>query len=166
MRTAAGWVRRRLAPLRSSEGGMTLVEILCAVAILGIVIPGIIAGLGTVSLASDYHRKQATADTVVKSYAENLKSRVQSVAYRSCVPDSASATATNQTYEVPTTLWAPPTGYSVSIKTVEFWHSTAPAANPFNTTCTPDEGAQRLTLKAVSGDGRDTEELQIIVRKP
>jgi type II secretory pathway pseudopilin PulG len=171
---ARRWVRARLSSLRSSQAGMSLAEILCAVTILGLTVPAILAGLGTISLASDHHRKQATADTVMKSYAESLKQLIQTVGYRNCATNS---TAPTTSYAIPATVWTPPSGYSVSIvaptgapvgsSAVEYWHAAIAApADPFNTTCAADEGAQRLTLQVVSPDKRDTEKLQIIVRKP
>jgi type II secretory pathway pseudopilin PulG len=150
--------RQRLAAVRSSEAGITLVEILVSVAILGIAITGLVSAMGTASLASGYHRKQATADTVIKSYAEALKTHIQGPGYL----DSAGTS----TYSVPASAaWSVETGYSVSITDVKYWHSSAPAADPFTTVPTPAEGAQKITLRVVSTDGRDTETLEIIVRK-
>lgn len=157
------WAHRRLAALRS-EGGFSLAEILISVTILGIAIIGLTSAMGTASLASDYHRKQATADTVLKSYAEVLKQRVQLVSYVGCTT----------TYATPST-WTAESGYTVSIVpgSFRYWHAAAPSPangwttdDPFSTVCGADEGAQKLTLKAVSDDGRDIETLDIIVRKP
>lgn len=138
-----------------SEAGLSLVEVLVTVSLLGIAIVTIVSGLGTASVASDHHRKQVTADTVVRSYAEVIKQRTRGGGYRPC--------ASASDYAVPASAgWAPPTGYSVSITKIEYWQ--APGA--LSTTCPLDQGAQRLSLQARSSDGRDTEALQTIVRAP
>jgi prepilin-type N-terminal cleavage/methylation domain-containing protein len=147
-----------------SEAGMTLVEILVAVAILGIAVVGIVSGLGTASLASDRHRKQATADTVVKSYAEAINQKVGAIGYVSC---------TTAGTQIPLASYAPsnlnsgfsaPTGYSASVTSIRYWNTTAGAFQP---TCPgPDNGAQLLTLSSQSSDGRDTEIVEVVVRKP
>lgn len=140
---------------RAEEGGVTLVEVLLAVAILGIAISSIVSAMGSASLASDYHRKNVNGDTVVRSYAEVIKQRASVGAYfASCTPIPS--------YAVPASVWAPPSGYSVSVASVQFWHS----GSGFTTTCGTDEGAQLLALQAQSTDGRDTESLDVIVRQP
>jgi type II secretory pathway pseudopilin PulG len=155
---------------------MTLAEVLVTVAILGIAISAIVAGLGTASMSSDRHRKQATADGVVRSYAEVIKQR-SSLAYQACAAATTYIPAPVTTPPTPAPfitsgpggVWSPPTGYSVTVSPVEFWHadtSPAPGNQPGFTSACPDEGAQRLALSASSSDGRDTERLQVIVRRP
>lgn len=164
MRRLRAWSRRRFTALRSGEGGMSLAEMLVAVTILGLAIPVIIAGLGTASMASDRHRKQATADTVLKSYGEAIKDAVRrNVApftYVDCAPAS---TYTNPDLAT-ATGWSAPTGYSVSISGVQY-----SASSGFSSSCdtgAPYVNTQRLSLTAVSDDGRGTETLEIVVRKP
>jgi prepilin-type N-terminal cleavage/methylation domain-containing protein len=62
--------RHRLA----GERGLSLIEVLVTVAILGLAFVTILGGM-TVSIAgSDVHRKQATSQTVLRNLAEYLKS--------------------------------------------------------------------------------------------
>ncbi|TQK70357.1 type II secretion system protein [Nocardioides sp. SLBN-35] len=59
-------------PWRADEG-VTLIEVLVAITILGIAGVAIMAGLQTSILASDIHRKQTTGGAYVRSYAEALQ---------------------------------------------------------------------------------------------
>lgn len=147
---------------------MTLVEVLVALTILGIAVISIVGSLGNASKASDQHRKQATADTVIKSFAEAIKQKVSIGAYVLCpsVPSTYTAPSAGapavSTYFRPIAGWTAPTGYSVGVTSVKFWNGTS-----FSTTCPgTDGGAQLLSLSAWSSDLRDTEKLEIVVRKP
>lgn len=157
-------------PSRShrAESGMTLVEILVALSILGIAVVSIVSSMASASKASDEHRKQATADTVVKSFAESIKQKVSVGAYLLCpsVPSSYSSPASGapavSSYFRPLPGWAAPTGYSAGVSAVKSWNGTS-----FSTTCPgTDGGAQLLSLSAWSSDLRDVETLEIVVRKP
>ena len=147
--------RRRARP----EDGVSLVEVLVALAILGIAVTSIVAGLTTASIASDVHRKQVNADTVVRSYAEVVKEQVHLGGFGKYAKCAKAATD----YTVDPATWQPPTGYTTSFDLIQYWH-----ASGFSGACTTatDEGAQLLSLSATSVDGRDTESLQVIVRTP
>jgi prepilin-type N-terminal cleavage/methylation domain-containing protein len=56
------------------EAGVTLVELLVAVVIMGIAFVAILSAIGTAIIVSDVHKRQATAETVLQSWAETLKS--------------------------------------------------------------------------------------------
>jgi type II secretory pathway pseudopilin PulG len=58
--------------LPSQDGGETLVEILMAVVIMGIVMTGLIAGLTTTTIASDAHRRLSDVEVVARNYGEGL----------------------------------------------------------------------------------------------
>ncbi len=57
--------------------GDTLVEILVAVAIIGISATGILGGLAAVLGSSGTHRSLTTLDAIVKSFAETAKYDIQ-----------------------------------------------------------------------------------------
>jgi prepilin-type N-terminal cleavage/methylation domain-containing protein len=140
------------------EAGFSLAEILVTVVILGIAFAAILGGIITAVTVSDYHRKQATADTVARDAAESVKNSVGTV-YVNC--------ATPGSYTLPSA----PSGYTVTIATVEYWDggamsSGAAYAPTFVGTCplAGDKGLQRITITAASGDGRASETVQIIKR--
>jgi type II secretory pathway pseudopilin PulG len=119
-----------------SEAGETLVEIVLTIVIIGIAVTALLAGLGTAASASKQHRDLATADTVMRSYAEATKSAV-----RQHCPGASGPVAVGYT---------PPPGY-----TATGGDGPCPAAT------TPDV----RTLVVTEPDG-DTHTMQIVVRTP
>jgi type II secretory pathway pseudopilin PulG len=61
----------------TSQAGISLIEILVAVSLLGSVVLALVGGLGSLVSSSDRHRRLATADTFARSYAEALKLTVR-----------------------------------------------------------------------------------------
>jgi prepilin-type N-terminal cleavage/methylation domain-containing protein len=135
---------RRMA----GEAGVTLIESLVSIAILGIAFAVFVGGMFTSILGSDVHRKQATAETVIRQYAEAVKS----IGWSDCATSSSFAAAV-------------PSGYSTFTSTVTgvtYW-----SAGAFVATCpAPDQGLQKVTLRVASNDGRDAESVEIVKRKP
>jgi prepilin-type N-terminal cleavage/methylation domain-containing protein len=82
------------------DAGVTLVEILFAIVIIGVAVSALFAGLGTGALSSKSHRDLATADTVLRSYAEAAKAAVRS-----------SCTSSGGSYTI---AYTPPSGYTVN----------------------------------------------------
>ncbi len=105
----------RFRSLRS-EAGMTLVEVLITISILGLAIVGILSGLGSTSKASDVHRKQVTADLIVRSYGEAIKEKVRLGGYVNC--------ATASTYNN-AGIYTAPAGYVVAQDGVLYQESSA-----------------------------------------
>lgn len=133
------------------ERGESLIEILIALAIIGIAMVAIVGAMTTGVLVSDRHRKQAIAGSTVLSYAEAVKEAVKTTGYQvSCTPTYGSGHAV-------------PTGYDKSMIAVSFWTGTS-----FQASClaSGDIGIQRVTLQVASSDGRASEQLVVIVRKP
>lgn len=138
----------------ADERGETLLEMLIAVAIMGIVAVALMAGLTTSVLMSDIHRKQATAGTAVRDYAEALQNYVADGHY---VDDCGSPAA----YALGS--FAVPTGFqhSVVAGSIQYWNGTA-----WQSTCTTDKGLQKLTVQVASDDLRATEQVVVVLRKP
>jgi len=142
----------------NSEAGFSLAEVLVTVVIVGITFTAILGGLATAITVSDYHRKQATADTIARDAAEWVKNSVSTV-YVSCAsPGSYSLSGVTI-----------PAGYAASVSAVQYWNGTGPTSSAyspgFSDTCpSPDTGLQRITVTASSTDGRATETVQIIKR--
>lgn len=140
--------RDALASVRADRGE-TLIELLVTVVILGITVVAIVGGIGVGIRMSDIHRKQATAGAYVRNYAEAVQSSVAAGGYVACLPPSTAG-------------FTVPTGYTASVVggSVRSWNGTAWTA------CTVDSGLQQLTLQVASTDGRASERLTIVVRKP
>ncbi|HJQ47749.1 MAG TPA: type II secretion system protein [Amycolatopsis sp.] len=130
------------------DRGETLLELLVAVVILGIAGVAIAGGLITSVRASDIHRKQATAGAAVRDYAETIETAVDTGGgYVAC--------------GTPAYTYAAPPGFSRTISQIQYWTGSA-----FQSGCTSDSGLQRLTLQVASSDGRASEQLVVVIRKP
>jgi Tfp pilus assembly protein FimT len=119
---------------RHSEAGETLAELLVTIAILGLAIVVITAGLGAAIISSDVHRGHATADGLARSTAECLKDRTQP--YQESGNYSSSGCI--------------PSGVGVA---TQWWTGTSPAA--FSSAPNAN-GLEQLTVTATSGSSRQT----------
>lgn len=130
---------------------MTLIELVIAIAIIGIAVTAIVWGMITAITVSGVHRQQATADTLARDAAESVVNAQQPYAHAGNYP-----------------LPAAPSGYSVSIQSpVEFclWTSTGTTFASNCSSSNPDAGVQRITIVARSTDGRATETVQVLKRR-
>ena len=117
-------VSRQPQARRRGEGGFTLLEMLVAVAILGLVGVGIMAALGTGFRSQDITREQVRAENLVRGALEEIR---------------------NQTYLASYTLTVPvPSGYSIAVDTQPY--CLAPD-------CQSDDNIQKNTV-TVSRDGK------------
>lgn len=139
--------------LRRAQQGLSLVETLVAVVILGIAFTAILGGMSTSILTSDVHRKEATSETILRSYAEAIKD--PATPYVACPLPPA--------YSSPVGFSAP-SGYAASVAAVAYWD---PSTSTFGA-CpgSGDSGLQRISLQVASSDGRATERVDILKRKP
>lgn len=136
------------------EQGESLLELLIAVAIMGIAVVAIMAGLVTSVLISDVHRKQATAGTAVRDYAEAMQTAVAGGNYMAC-----GASSWYQSHSG----FTAPTGYTATVLSgsMRYWTGGAWQAG-----CSTDLGLQKLTVQVASNDGRATERVDVVLRKP
>ena len=137
--------------IRRDESGLTLIECLVTVVIMGLAFVALLGGLGTSIFASDIHRKQATAETVLRTFAEHVKTET----YVPC--------ATTASYG---TTFASESGYTASVTAVEWWNATSGAFDATACTTATDPGLHRVTLRVKSSDDRATETVQIAKREP
>jgi type II secretory pathway pseudopilin PulG len=138
-------------PHPANDQGETLLELIIAIAIMGIAVVAIVSGIVTSILMSNVHRKESSAGAYVRDYAEKIENKVAAGGY---VPN---ATTTSYAY-TPTD-----TRYAASIKTVQCWTGSA------WTGCTVanDIGVQQLTLLVkTTADTRASESLVLVIRKP
>jgi Tfp pilus assembly protein PilE len=128
-----------------SEDGETLVELIVAVAVLGVAVVALLTGFGTAIMTSGLNRTDAGQSKDIRDYAEAL----QQATYISTCPATYTAL----------TGYAKPAG---STLTVNYWNGTA-----YTTTCGSDLGLQKLTIVIKPTDVRvPTETLDIIKRRP
>lgn len=131
------------------DAGLTLIEVLMAVVIMSIAFSVILGGMFTAIVVSDQHRKSATADSVIRSMAEWVKS----APYVACPSSSNYASG-----------FSAPAGFSITVSGVQYWDQTTSAFVPV---CPGvDAGAQRVSLVASSSDGRGGLSLQLVKRQP
>jgi type II secretory pathway pseudopilin PulG len=139
----------------SRDRGDTLLELVVAVAILSVALVAVLGVFATGVMTSEVHRKQATAGAAVRDYAEAVQGFVTSGGYVGCAAVGAYG-PTQVGFDVPD-------GYAASVVagSIAYWNGV-----DWTTGCSPDLGAQRLTVRVSSDDGRATEDLVVVARKP
>jgi len=123
----------------SEDRGETLIELLVALAILGIALVAIIGAFGASITMSDVHRKQASAGAAVRNYAELVTNYVAGTGYSSCAAASA--------YSAGTVGYTAPSGYTASPASIMYWNGSAWSAS-------------------CGTDTRASEHLVLVLRKP
>lgn len=145
-------VHTRVRP-GSQDSGETLIELIIAVAIMGVVVVAIVGGIATTILMSDIHRKQATAGSYVRSYAEAVGTYVS-------VPGKFEPEVAPDALQKQVDF-AVPNGFAATVTSpVRCWDGTA-----FGT-CDTNSTVQQVTLNVASTDLRASESLVVVVRKP
>ena len=110
---------------------------------------------------SDIHRRQATAQTVIRAYAEYVTQQQ----YVSCAGTSAysAATPTGRNAAALTI----PSGYSAVTTSVAHWDGTAYSSPTSGSSPVPgctDAGTQLVSIKASDSTGRDSETVDVVSR--
>jgi prepilin-type N-terminal cleavage/methylation domain-containing protein len=144
------------APQRDDRGE-TLVELVVAIAILGIAAVAILGGLMVSTQTSTIHRNSATSGAYVRSFAEAIQADVDQNGYKSC-SNAVNPTTGYVAVAVPDL----PAPYTKAVTAVQSWNGSTWGA------CTAD-GIQRLDLKVTTpGDSvhQAAETLTVILRKP
>ena len=152
--------RRRVgSSRRRDDRGETLIELVVAVVILSTAVIALMGGLATGIRVSDIHRKQANAGSYVRAFAEAVESKVaeSSTGYTACT----GATTPAALYEA---TFANPAGYERHVTGVAYWNSATSTFVPCP--AAGDTGVQRVSLQVRSADGRASETLDVVIRKP
>lgn len=141
---------------RRGDGGETLVELIVAIAILGIAGVAILAGVMLSVKSSDMHSKQARGGAYVRSFAEAIQTSIDiSGGYKPC----STAPAAYRGVPVPDL----PPGYSTDVTAIQSWSGSGWGA------CS-STGIQRVDLVVRSGDADPTrraeETLTVVLRRP
>ena len=144
------------------DEGETLIEVLVAVVIMGLVGVAVVAGLMLAATASDIHRKETTSGAYVRSYAEAIQNYVSQTHLVGGVPTTNyQPCAAHDSYTPALVGFSVPTGYRAS-------QSAALAVSPTGGTVacpTADTGVQLVTLTLTSADNRATQTLAVILRE-
>ncbi|MBV9097762.1 MAG: type II secretion system protein [Frankiaceae bacterium] len=122
-----------------NDAGDTLVEIVIALAIMGIAVVAMLTGLSAVTNASALHQDHATAETYLRAAAEAVAGT--NVAYDKCTGSHTPS------YTLPSN----PTGFQLSVALIKYWDGTS-GGGTFLSSCpaTGDKGAQQITLEIKS----------------
>src|SRR6185312_17274429 len=107
-----------------SEVGDTLVEILIALAVMGITAVALLTAFATSISASAVHRSLTTEDTVLKSYVETAVYQIQQQPqplFKQCAIADTYNTGPNAVVYTPP---ASDSAFSVKISSVSYWTGT------------------------------------------
>lgn len=151
----------------TGDDGMTLVESLMSIVLLGIAASGIILGWTTVVSASFRHERQSTVSVLSASASEAVLDQILTP-YAPCAVS----------YDMDS--WPedlePPPGYEVTITAIEYWDGTdyAPGIANCHEDLLGDEdlsveqrtfaALQRITIRAATTDGQVAREISVIKR--
>jgi prepilin-type N-terminal cleavage/methylation domain-containing protein len=133
-----------VTPARGDDG-VTLIELVISIAILGIAFVAILGGMFTLQTSSTYHTRQADGANDIRQYAEV----VSALPYQTCPASYVAAGFTA------------PVGWNAALTTT-YWNGAAFAAGCPVT----DLGLDVVHLTLTSTDGRDTETLDVAKRAP
>jgi len=164
----------RCAPSRrrASERGDSLIEIMLAVALLGIGFVAILNSVGSTMTTSTGSRVRSHADELLVRYAENLIAAPYEACSGGSGPYASAATSAIPTTDLPDgiTVGAPGTAaarsnaFELSISSVAYWNGDVSPAT-FSSTCPPtDRGSQELMLLVHAGDGSFNRTMMIVKR--
>lgn len=139
-------LRFRPGPGENSERGVSLLEVLVAVAVIGTAMVAAMAGLFTTVREAGANGERQQRSAALMSFGESLKG----AQYLPCAePGGGSYT---DAYRAWPQRWSPPAGaapdiasLTLAVSRVEYWDR---ATSSFTSSCPTDGGAQRLTITA------------------
>ena len=131
---------------RRSQTGATLVEVLIALALVGILVLALASGMLTLLKTSTETTKQQQVELALGSFTESLKSGP----YTKCAALVAGSPYPN------TAAWVPPqSSMTASLVKIEYWDK---SSTSFVAACpaSGDQGTQRLTVQVDFQDQSST----------
>ena len=143
-------------PALAGEGGFSLVEMLIAMAVIGIAFVALLAGMATTTAAAGLHRTQAVAELELRRYAELVDAEPFSSGGYTRVAESDPSKNTDPGK----------VGFDVLNSTVYPFVAVAPSCIDRWTgaTCTASHRTQIVTIGVQTSDGRVDETIQIVKR--
>lgn len=119
------------------DRGVTMIELLVAVVLMGLAFGAVFGGLGLFFKIQSTQTSNSKLDVQLRNYAESVLDQP----YKNC------AVAADYTGAGKATA---PTGYTGAI-TVKYWDGNITNA-AFGTTCSSDKGVQQITLTLTDAD--------------
>lgn len=142
------------APFRAvPDAGDTLVEIVVALAILGVTAVAVMGAMTSTNVGAGVAAGLAGSETAIRKAAE------QTLLAETYVPCTTSTS--------PTYTFSPPAGYSASAVGVKYWDGTFGGGSYVSACPTIDRGAQQLTITLTNTTGRTTPQpVSVVLRNP
>lgn len=141
------------------QSGESLIELLVAIVILGLTGVAVMAGLGLAAKASDIGRKESTGGAYVRSFAEAIQQWVGAHGLAACGSAGAYSAATVGFAHDPLNAATLPNGYTATAVV-----QGSPTASGLGSCSSTSDQQVRLTV--ASSDGRASETLTVVLRRP
>ena len=146
---------RRFVVRLAGDAGSTLVEVLAAVALMGIAFVTILGGMSTSAIGSDIGAKKALAEATARSYTE----LIIAAPYVDCAGEAV--------YSVASVGLDVPAGFSATVDDVRYWDADPdPSTGSFRGSCSTDEGLQEITVVVAADDERAAVSRAVLKRTP
>ena len=155
--------RGTVTDAEASQDGFSLIEVLIAVAILGLGFTALLGALGVAFSGSNSYRGQSDAKTVVISAAE----RVKQAAYVDCATASSYVNAARLVGTDFPSSWGSQAQAQSRINVIEvrYWDGTSFVSACSDTASTYLK-VQQITVTATSPNDRATERITVVKRGP
>ena len=146
----------------AGEAGETLIETLITIALMGVVVVAILAGVLTAIRVSGDAELATRAANGTQAYAEQLKQPVETMEYKPCATGPSGANA------YPAITSTLPGSFTAEVIEVEYLSApVATGSSPtWSSSCGSDLGLQRLTVEVSTPDGTagKTEVVRLVKR--
>lgn len=125
------------------QAGIALIPALIAMAITALAVIALFAALTTILLSTGAHRRTVRAGNEATTVVEALKAL-------DYVPCEGATNMRTRLVGGGTPVYTPAAGYSLAPLTVEYLDDASTSNPSFNSSCTTDQGLQRVTVRIES----------------